>query len=459
MTTDNTKIFEKGKQLFEKKKYDAALKNFNSVIEKDPQFELAWHYKGRALYALGKFEEANRSIDKALELNSASAESWIVKTYLLLHFNKYEEALKCCNEIINIHPNKYWLLIAHVHAQFKHFEEALECAEKSLEYQPNDDRAQRVKSALLNAIHYGKYYYIPITRSALLNIIPVEDEIIYSTRLKMDWKVKFPRETPYLGYTILDDIFDGIFSDLIELALDAATSLAYGITYGISGEKDKGNLIMDAFITFKGIALYIPTITGQESGTTGLQYIPWNQVSYSLKGKMTIRNVFSCELVHEPKYESLESFRQRYDTFHEYIRDMRYQYTKICLENAKSYAKLEQDEKTLQWIEEGLKSNVYRPNFNLINDLMAVKSPILKKQKNKDQKMVRVLEDLVINHLKLNEGKAFILKVLLGQLKDKIENPNTYEYFKANSKGLLNKLTHNKAIKSTEKDGNMFYFF
>jgi len=450
MSKEYNKIFEKGKQLFEKKKFNAAIKNFNSVIEKDPQFELAWHYKGRALYALEKFEEANISIDRALELNSASAVSWIVKTYILLHFNNYEEALKSCNEAINIHPNKFWLLMAHVHAQFKHFEEALECAERSLKYQPNNSRAQRVKSALLNAIHYGDYYYIPITRSALLNMIPVEDEIIYSTRLKMDWKVNFPQEPVQLG--LLDYIFDGIFSDLIDIVLE-------GITYSISVDKDKGNLIMDALITFKGIALYIPAITGQESGTTGLQYIPWNQVSSSLKGKLTIKNVFFCELVHEPKYESLESFRQRYDTFHEYIRDMRYQYTKICLENAKSYAKLEQDEMTLQWIEEGLKSNVYHQNLNLFNDLMALKSPILKKQKNQTQQMTKTLEDLILNYLKQNEGKAFTSKVLLGKLEEIIENPQTYEYFKANSKGLLNKLIHNKTIKSTEKDGNRYYFF
>ena len=112
-----------------------------------------------------------------------------------------------------------------------------------------------------------------------------------------------------------------------------------------------------------------------------------------------------------------------------------------------------------EWIEEGLKSNVYHPNLNLFNDLMAIKSPILKKQKNQTQQISKTLEDLIHNHLKQNEGKAFTSKVLLDKLEEIIENRQTYEYFKANSKGLLNKLIHNKKIKSTEKDGNTYYFF
>lgn len=148
---------------------------------------------GKALYALRKFEDAITCINRALELNSSSADSWLTKMYILLCYNQYEEALNCCNEALKIHPNKYWLQMAHVHEQFKHFKEALECIDKALAHDPNDSKAQRLKIALLNGISYGKNYHIPIARSPLLDIISVEDDIIYSTRIRMNWKVKLLR--------------------------------------------------------------------------------------------------------------------------------------------------------------------------------------------------------------------------------------------------------------------------
>ena len=146
---------------------------------------------GKALYAINNFEDAIISIDRALELNSSLADSWLTKMYILLRFNKYEEALNCCNEALKIHPNKYWLQMAYVHEQFKHFKEALECVDKALTLDPNNSKAKRIKFALLNTRKYGRNYYIPITRSPLLDIIPPEDEIIYSTMIEITWNVKF----------------------------------------------------------------------------------------------------------------------------------------------------------------------------------------------------------------------------------------------------------------------------
>lgn len=215
---------------------------------------------------------------------------------------------------------------------------------------------------------------------------------------------------------------------------------------------------MDVLMTYKGIALYIPPIK-EQLDPVGLQYLPWNKVVFTSRGKMMIKSVFNCELHQEPIFESLDGFKQRYDTFHGDIRNLRHQYTKECLEKARSHAQLKQDEIALQCVEEGLKSNVYRPKFNLMYDLMAIKNSILKKQKIKAQKIVTGVEDLLINYLKTNEGKAFTSKSLISRLEDTIDNPDAHEYFKTNLEGLLNNLTFKRIILSTQKEGDTYYFF
>ncbi len=450
-------IFEKGKQLFKKGKYKAAINKFNRVIEKFPKFELAWREKGKALYYLKNYEEANTCIDRALELKSSSADAWLTKMYILFHFNKYEEALNCCNEALNIHPNKYWLQMAYVHEQFKHFKEALECVDKALAYNPNNTKAQRVKSALLNGINYGKNYYIPIARSPLLDIIPPEDDLIYSTELKMSWAVKFtPQGGNYGGENK---------KGFGRLKLPPVVAAIYGIGAGIGAgigyikgiERDKGSLITDVLMTSKGLCLFIPSVIRQEA--PGLHYLPWNKVAFTSEGEMIINNVFFCKLRREPLYESLEAFKQRYNTFHSEIRNLRQQYTKECLEKARTYAKLNQDEKTLQWVKEGYKSNVFLREYNLSDDLMLVEKSIFDKQRIEAEKVINGLEDLLINYFKMNKGKSFTAKALLDKLGTYIENPNALKYFKKNIKGMLNKLIfqRERILQSEQKDGIAYY--
>ncbi|MFX1411304.1 MAG: tetratricopeptide repeat protein [Promethearchaeota archaeon] len=447
MPKDYKENFEKGKQLFKRGKYEAAIKNFNSAIEKNPQFELAWRLKAKALYYLENYEEANICIDKALELNSSSADAWLTKMYLLLQFNKYEEALNCCNEALKIHPNKYWLQIAYVHEQFKHFKEALECVDKALAYNPKNTKAQRVKSALLNGINYGKNYYIPIARSPLLNIIPPDDEIIYSTELNMDWAVKF---TPQKG--IPREVLP--FMGPIEAV---GAGIGVGIAHIRGIDRDKGSLITDALMTSKGLGLFIPKIKRQD--LMGLQYLPWNKVVFTSKGEIIINNAIFCKLHREPLYESLEVFKQRYNTFHKEIRNLRHQYTKVCLEKAKSYAQLNQDEKALQWVKEGYKSNVFLREYNLSDDLMLIEKSILDKQRIEAQQIIKGLEDLLINYFVMNKGKSFTTKAILYNLRTYVENPNALEYLKKNIKGLLNKLIFHKEriLQSEQKDGVTYY--
>jgi len=58
-----------GLALYDKSKYDDAVKAFDKAIELDPNSATAWNRKGTALKAQGKYDEAVAAYDKAIELN------------------------------------------------------------------------------------------------------------------------------------------------------------------------------------------------------------------------------------------------------------------------------------------------------------------------------------------------------------------------------------------------------
>lgn len=66
--TDAQSIVNKGKELFEQKRYSDAEQAFRKAIELRPDFADAWYNLGVALVYLDNYEEANRSILRAAKL-------------------------------------------------------------------------------------------------------------------------------------------------------------------------------------------------------------------------------------------------------------------------------------------------------------------------------------------------------------------------------------------------------
>ncbi len=199
-------LYDKGKELLKNKKFNKALGYFNRAIKKDQDNGLAWSYKGSTLIFLNRYEEANKVFDKAIELDPSRADNWIGKCDALVRFQRtaflrvtanlvntrtYEEALRCCHEALKLEPNKWWIHTAQLHEFYKHYREALECIEKALIYEPNNIIADKVKLAISNGLKYGKNFYIPISNSNLLTIIPFESDIIYSSRAVLKQVIGF----------------------------------------------------------------------------------------------------------------------------------------------------------------------------------------------------------------------------------------------------------------------------
>jgi len=427
------KSYTKGVYLFHQNKHREAIRNFNKVLSKKPDFDMAWLYKGMSLYSLGNLKDGIINIDRALDLNSSLAEAWLTKMNIFLITRKFEEALKCCNEALKIHPNKYWGQKASVHEHLKHFKEALECVDKFLTYNPDNDKiGPRLKMALENGLKYGKYYYIPILTNPVLLTIPIADDIIYSSKMNIKWrKVGESTRIPLLRSTlVLRDVYDQ-------------------------------NLLTDVLMTTKGIAFLLPLAPSEEfKEISGPKYISWNQVVLRSKGEMTLRLFFECKLQRDPYLESREAYEQRLNSFNDTIRKLRYDYTKNCLEEAKEFTRLNKDDEALQRIEDGLVSNVYQPSLSLSDELLSLKNSILRQMESEKRKMFEECENKIFDYLKLNEGQAFTAQSLMKRLENNFENSELMSFFKNNIQELLNRLlfNKNKTIHSALREGKTYYF-
>lgn len=273
------KFYNKGMELFKEEKFKGALRNFNKAVKKNADFDLAWEQRGSALIRLKRYEEANETFDKALKLDSSKADRWMAKIGALVYIGTYEECIKCCNEALKLEPNRWWTQTAWVDERFKNYEEALKCIEKAINYSSSIHEKfeflEKSKSAILSGFKYGKHFYIPVSSSYLLTLIPLGTEIIYSTECYITHIKKWTR---------------------------------YGNIY------DKWNL--PVFFTRDGVACMVPAY----------KIIPWFAVKFKKRGFKVwwLKDIhdFKYSLRRNPYFESEESFKVREKNFRNDISEL-----------------------------------------------------------------------------------------------------------------------------------------
>lgn len=249
-----------------------------------------------------------------MELNPTLNILWANKGNVLKYQGKYEEALKCYNQANLLQPNGHWLELAWLHEHFKNFNQALDCIEEAIKFNPNEPYLQRVKLSIVNGIKYGQNFHIPVSTSIFLKKIPPEDEIIYSTRLK----------------------------------------IIYEKPYGTRGKK-RYKLNSDALMTHQGFVSIFPT--------WGIRYVSWGLVKFPIstsnkpmKGKMRV-SLFKIKLIRAPSHESEEQFKLRFAEFPNIILELRLQKTKELLDKVKDYVKFNDYENAFLCIENTIRCN------------------------------------------------------------------------------------------------------
>jgi len=94
----------KGNALLNKKKYQEALKCFQSAIKLNSKYTKAYNNKGNCYFSLKKYDKALIQYNKAISLDSEYSHAYNGKGNVLNEKKQYEQAIVCFKKAIQIDP-------------------------------------------------------------------------------------------------------------------------------------------------------------------------------------------------------------------------------------------------------------------------------------------------------------------------------------------------------------------
>lgn len=293
-------------------------------------------------------------------------------------------------------------------------------------------------------------YYVPINKELIDNVIPTGNEVIYSTNMFIQYNI---RNATAENRGMKHPIFYG------GLAGGAMQNKLLHLIHDF-----RGNYNTDVLITCEGIALNLPSFEINKKGNLkkippSPQYMLWKDISFSKKGTLTIASAFNCKLNRFYEFETEENFVNRQKRFYQDVTDLRCSYTAECLKKARASLDMDDKKIALEWIERGLKSNVYRSEFDYFDELSLLHAQIVKEETENKRKMVEEINKFLLKYLQSNAGKAFTVESLMKRLADELDDQERLDYLKKNTEGILNRLTFNGQIQSNQHQGRVFFFF
>lgn len=130
---------DKGIDYYNSGKYDEAIKCFDKIIKKYPNYVWALHNKGIALYELGKYDESIKYYDRVLEKDPNFVDAWNSKGVSLINLEKFDEGVECYKKAIEIDPNYSVSLVnlGNSYSNLKNYSEAFKFYDKAIEKDPN----------------------------------------------------------------------------------------------------------------------------------------------------------------------------------------------------------------------------------------------------------------------------------------------------------------------------------
>lgn len=118
---------------------DTAKKAFETLIEKDPKYSIAYAYMGKLYAEKENYFEASKYIEKAIELDPDYYDYWIDDGLYLRFRGKLNEAVEAWTKAVNL-KNDYFLAYvyrASVYDELKEWDKSLEDYRAILKYKPD----------------------------------------------------------------------------------------------------------------------------------------------------------------------------------------------------------------------------------------------------------------------------------------------------------------------------------
>jgi len=294
-------------------------------------------------------------------------------------------------------------------------------------------------------------FYVPIDRVGLDQIIPQQEAVLYSTNLRIRYKIQKRPDELMIG-NVTSYVFGGV--------------PAVGVSHLMSREMNsfQGDYFTDVLITSEGIALNLPTFELNKKKTQykklppSPHYVPWKRIKIMKDGNMTVDAAYQGELNFLSEFETENGFQSRKETFYNDICKIRSDITSICLHKGQGSFIAGNLKLAKEWIERGFRCNPYGSEWDLMEELSSVKGSIAKAESKKKLKLMEEVEETLVNYLHSQPGKAFTIKSLLDRLVESFDDPEMVEALEKNIEGMLNRFTFEGKIKSNQHEGNWFYF-
>lgn len=140
-------LFEIGLKFRWIRKYEAALKCYDKLLEIKPFESYYLSLKAIVLGRLGKYDDALKFFDKALYMHLNYDYAFDEKGKLLVKMERYDEAIECFKNALEIKQySYYWSRLASCYYNLKEFDEALRCCDNSIELFSNNFEANFIKA-------------------------------------------------------------------------------------------------------------------------------------------------------------------------------------------------------------------------------------------------------------------------------------------------------------------------
>ncbi len=209
--------------LFQLKKYDNAIIQWQKAIELKPDYHFGYNNLGNAFLLKNDLNQALKNYEKAIDINPKYYEAIYNKANIYLKLRDFPNALKFYDETLSLNKNyiSAYQGKALVYKKIEKLNDAINEWQKIINLDPNNDNAYVQKGDLLfdknilkDALScYEKAYHINPNRSFLLGSIILTktkmceweglDKSIENLKSKIEKKIKIT--PPYTALTVFDD--------------------------------------------------------------------------------------------------------------------------------------------------------------------------------------------------------------------------------------------------------------
>ena len=174
-------ILIRGYAYIELNEYEQAIKDFNKVIELNPNYAEDYYGRGYAYAELNEYERAIEDYDRTIALNPKFAEAYYNRGLAYAELNEYKRAIEDYGKAIALNPDDAGAYNNRglAYAELKEHERAIEDYDRAIELNPDDAAAYNNRGNAYAKLNKYERAIKDYSRAIELNL---DDAVAYNDR-------------------------------------------------------------------------------------------------------------------------------------------------------------------------------------------------------------------------------------------------------------------------------------